>query len=150
NPALVVQRLEDHLRVDPRRVKLAGLFAPDGRRIVGNIERLPPSLPADGAAHTVALVRVDALGSERQTARAVARRLAGGEPLIIARNVDELAGLGDIVTSVLALGLIPALCLGLAAATFLSLRAQKRIEEVTRKVQRIVAGELRERLPAER
>ena len=147
--ALAAQRLEDHLRVDPRRVKLGGLFAPDGRRIAGNIERLPSSLPTDGATHTLRLVRADALGREQQIARAVARRLADGETLVIARNVDESAGLGDIVERVLALGLIPALCLGLAAGTFLSLRAQKRIEEVTGKVQRIVAGELRERLPAQ-
>jgi signal transduction histidine kinase len=145
---LLVQRLEDHLRVDPRRVKLGGLFASDGHRLAGNVENLPPSLPADGAPHTIRLVRVDVLGQEQQTARAVARLLADGETLIIARNVDELAGAGDIVESVLALGLIPALCLGLAAGTFLSLRAQKRIEKVTGTVQRIVAGDLRERLPA--
>jgi hypothetical protein len=35
----------------------------------------------------------------------------------------------------------------LAAGALLSIRAQKRIEEVNGKVQRIVAGELRERLP---
>jgi signal transduction histidine kinase len=148
SPTLLVQKLEDHLRVDPRRVKLGGLFASDGHRVAGNVESLPPSLPPDLASHTIPLVRVDALGRERQTARAVARRLAGGETLIIARNVDELAGARDILERVLALGLIPALCLGLAAGTFLSLRAQKRIEKVTGTVQRIVAGDLRERLPA--
>ena len=47
----------------------------------------------------------------------------------------------------LALGLVPALCLGLAAGVFLSIRAQRRIEEVNSTVQRIVDGELRERLP---
>src|SRR5205807_9271500 len=122
SPTLAAQRLEDHLRVDPRRVKLGGLFAPDGRRIAGNVERLPPALPADDVARTVPLVRADALGREQQTARAVARRLADGETLLIARNVDELAGVGDIVEKVLALGLIPALGLGLAAGTLLSLR----------------------------
>jgi signal transduction histidine kinase len=149
SPALLVQRLEDHLRVDPRRVKLGALFAPDGRRIAGNVERLPPSLAADSAAQTVRLVRTDALGHEQQTARAVARRIADGGTLLIARGVDELAGVGDIVERVLVLGLIPALGLGLAAGTFLSLRGQKRIDEVAGKVQRIVAGELRERLPAQ-
>src|SRR5207253_636198 len=89
SPTLAAQRLEDHLRVDPRRVKLGGLFAPDGRRIAGNVERLPPALPADDVARTVPLVRADALGREQQTARAVARRLADGETLLIARNVDE-------------------------------------------------------------
>jgi len=148
--ALAVQRLEDHLRVDPRRIKLGGLFASDGRRIAGNVERLPPAFPADGAAHTVPLVRIDGSDREQQTARALARRLAGGETLLIARNVDELAGLGQILERVLALGLIPAVALGLAAGTLLSLRGQKRVAEVAGKVQRIVAGELRERLPAQK
>ena len=148
-PTVAAQRLEDHLRFDPRRVKLGGLFAPDGRRIAGNVERLPAALAADRSARTVPLVRVDALGQEQQTARGAARRLADGEILLIARNVDELAGVGDIVERVLALGLLPALGLGLAAGTLLSLRGQKRVAEVAGKVQRIVAGELRERLPAQ-
>jgi signal transduction histidine kinase len=147
-PNLAVQRLEDHLRVDPRRIKLGALFAPDGRRIAGNVEHLPPSFPADGAAHTVPLVRIDGLGREQQTARAVGRPLASGETLLIARNVDESAGLGNILERVLALGLVPAVALGLAAGALLSLRGQKRVAEVAGKVQRIVAGELRERLPA--
>jgi signal transduction histidine kinase len=147
---LAAQRLEDHLRVDPRRIKLGALFAPDGRRIAGNVEHLPAAFPVEGAAHTVPLVRIDGLGREQQTARAVARRLANGETLIIARDVDESAGLGNILERVLALGLIPAVALGLAAGTFLSLRGQKRVAEVAGKVHRIVAGELRERLPAQK
>jgi signal transduction histidine kinase len=150
SPPVMVQRLEEHLRVDPRRIKLGGLFASDGGRIAGNVERLPPSLASGGGAHTVQLMRVDAMGREQQTARAITRRLADGGTLLIARNVDEAAAVGDIVKSVLALGLIPALGLGLAAGTFLSLRAQKRIEQVTGTVQRIVAGDLRERLPSGR
>lgn len=47
----------------------------------------------------------------------------------------------------MAVGLIPAICLGVAAGAFLSIRAQRRIEQVNSKVQHIVAGELRERLP---
>jgi signal transduction histidine kinase len=56
--------------------------------------------------------------------------------------------LGNILERVLALGLVPAVALGLAAGALLSLRGQKRVAEVAGKVQRIVAGELRERLPA--
>jgi signal transduction histidine kinase len=77
----------------------------------------------------------------------VRRRLDNGETIVVGRNVDELTAIGKIVGRALMLGLIPALCLSLAAGTLLSVRAQKRIEEVNRKVQRIVAGELRERLP---
>jgi signal transduction histidine kinase len=148
--SVAVQRMDDHLRVDPRRVKLAGLFGRDGSRIAGNIESVPASLPADGTARTLDLVRIDSLGREQQTARAVARGLPNGDTLVVARNVDELAGLGDILEKVLVLGLIPALGLALLAGTFLSIRAERRVEQVTAKVRRIVAGDLRERLPTER
>ena len=40
-----------------------------------------------------------------------------------------------------------AFCLCLLAGAWLSVRAQKRVEEVNQRVQRIVAGDLRERLP---
>jgi len=141
------QAVNDYLREDPRRVKLAGLFDANGKRVIGNIENIPPGLRADGYAQDAALVRVDLMGRATQAARAVRRRLDNGETIVVGRNVDELTAIGKIVGRALMLGLIPALCLSLAAGTLLSVRAQKRIEEVNRKVQRIVAGELRERLP---
>ena len=141
------QAVNDYLREDPRRVKLAGLFDANGKRVIGNIENIPPGLRADGYAQDAALVRVDVMGRATQVARAVRRRLDNGETIVVGRNVDELTAIGKIVGRALMLGLIPALCLSLAAGTLLSVRAQKRIEEVNRKVQRIVAGELRERLP---
>jgi methyl-accepting chemotaxis protein len=141
------QAVNDYLREDPRRVKLAGLFDANGKRVIGNIENIPPGLRADGYAQDAALVRVDLMGRATQAARAVRRRLDNGETIVVGRNVDELTAIGKIVGRALMLGLIPALCLSLAAGALLSIRAQKRIEEVNRKVQRIVAGELRERLP---
>ena len=141
------QAVNDYLREDPRRVKLAGLFDANGKRVIGNIDNIPPGLRADGYAQDSALVRVDLMGRATQAARAVRRRLDNGETIVVGRNVDELTAIGKIVGRALMLGLIPALCLSLAAGALLSIRAQKRIEEVNGKVQRIVAGELRERLP---
>ena len=37
----MAQKIEDHLRVDPRRIKLTGLFDQHGNRLIGNIESLP-------------------------------------------------------------------------------------------------------------
>jgi len=39
------------------------------------------------------------------------------------------------------------LCLCLLAGAWVSMRVQKRVEEVNQRVQRIIAGDLRERLP---
>src|SRR5207248_11329805 len=65
------------------------------------------------------------------------------------RTDYEFAWIIHSVERALALGLIPALSLGLAAGAFLSIRAQRRVEEVNRKIKRIVAGDLRERLPTQ-
>jgi signal transduction histidine kinase len=143
------EAIEERLRQDPRRVRLAGLFGADGRWIAGNLESLPEQLLIDGDPQSVSVVRIDARGREEQTVRAVGRRLRSGEILVLGRNVDELSEIAAIVERALVMGLIPALCLGLVAGAFLSLRAQNRVEEVNKKVRRIVAGELRERLPTQ-
>jgi signal transduction histidine kinase len=140
--------LDQYLRADPHHVKLGGLFAADGRRIAGNIETLPPMLHGDVGAQLASLIKIDDGAREQQAVRAVARGLPEGGTLVIARSDYEFTWIVHIVERALAVGLIPALCLSLAVGVFLSIRAQKRIEEVNSRIRRIVAGELRERLPA--
>jgi hypothetical protein len=43
-PDRQLDAIDDRLRQDPRRIRLAGLFRPDGHRIVGNLENLPHGL----------------------------------------------------------------------------------------------------------
>jgi signal transduction histidine kinase len=140
--------LDQYLRADPNRVKLGGLFDADGNRIAGNIETLPSALHTDASAQLASLLKINDGVRERYAVRAVARSLPEGGTLVIARSDYEFTWIAHIVERALAVGLIPALCLSLAVGVFLSLRAQKRIEEVNSRIQRIVAGELRERLPA--
>ena len=147
-PQQRVLGLEQYLRADPHHVKLGGLFTADGRRIAGNIETLPPMLRGDAGAQLASLTKIDGGAREQHAVRAVARGLPEGGTLVIARSDYEFTWIVHIVERALAVGLIPALCLSLAVGVFLSIRAQKRIEEVNSKIQRIVAGELRERLPA--
>jgi signal transduction histidine kinase len=142
-----VRRLNEYLQNDPRREKLGALFDSDGHRIAGNIENLPSDLPPNLAPRNIFLVRVDAFGRERQRARSVARQLDGNQTLVVGRYVEDFTRTAEISRRALTLGLVPALCLSLAAGVFLSIRAQRRVEEVNRKVQRIVDGELRQRLP---
>ena len=146
-PEQRVLGLEQYLRADPHHVKLGGLFAADGHRIAGNIETLPPMLHGDVGAQLASLIKIDGETREQHAVRAVARGLPEGGTLVIARSDYEFTWIVHIVERALTLGLVPALCLSLAAGAFLSIRAQRRIEEVNRKVQRIVDGELRERLP---
>ncbi len=145
-PERRLEEIDDRLRKDPQRIKIAGLFGADGRRIAGNIESLPRGLAPDVPADAV-VVRIDDRGREMQRVRLAAQPLPNGEVLVIGRNIDELAEIAEIVRWVLALGLLPAFGLALAVGMVLSLRAHHRLSEVNRRIQRIVAGDLRERLP---
>src|SRR5712671_3177556 len=111
------------------------------------IAGLPPDLRIDAAAQRSAVIRMDQNGSEHQVVRAIARRMRNGDVLVLGRNVDEAGEISHVVGQALALGLLPGFCLCLLAGAWLSVRAQKRVEEVNQRVQRIIAGDLRERLP---
>ena len=147
-PGLRLQILDTRLEGDPRRIKIAGLFAADGRRMAGNVESLPSGLMRDASPRNIQVMLIGATGAELQKVRAVALTLPDGELLMIGRNIDELRDIAAIVERALLLGILPASAIAVAAGILLSLRAQRRLEAVVQTVRRIVAGDLRERLPA--
>jgi signal transduction histidine kinase len=73
--------------------------------------------------------------------------LPDDDVLVVGRNTDEIDEIGRVVGRALVLGLIPAVSLCIAVGVGLSARSRRRIVEVNEQVQRIVAGNLRERLP---
>jgi signal transduction histidine kinase len=145
-PERWLPHINERLDNDPRRIRIAGLFGADGHRIAGNLESLPAGLTPDVPANAV-VVRVDNQGRETEKVRLAMERLPDGEILAIGRNDDEIAGIANIVRRALILGLLPASGLAVVLGLALSLRARRRLSEVNRRIQRIVAGDLRERLP---
>ena len=146
-PGRRLQAIDEHLAQDPRRVKLAGLFAWDRQKIAGNLEALPAGLEPDGKPRGADIVRIDNRGREQQSVRIVARRLPGGDVLVVGRNIDELDELRSTIGRALALGVLPALCLAVLAGAIFSDRARRRIEGVAGTAERIIAGDLHKRLP---
>src|SRR5882757_8482969 len=149
SPDRQLNAIDDRLSQDPRRVKLAGLFGPDGHRIAGNLEGLPHGLKVDAPVQSATAIRIDPKGPEEMTVRAIARNLPNGNVLVIGRSVDELKMLAEVIARALLMGLPVALGLGLVIGMVLSVRAQKRVAEFNTLVHRIVAGDLRQRLPTE-
>src|SRR5450631_1416478 len=145
-PARRLERIDFRLRDDPRRIRIAGLFGADAQRITGNLESLPGGLVPDVPTDAV-VVRSDGQSRETQKVRLVVHPLPGGETLAIGRNNDELEEIAEIVGRALALGLLPAFGFAVVIGMVLSLRALDRLSDVNRRIQRIVAGDLRERLP---
>src|ERR1700716_1932849 len=148
SPQRRLEAIDEKLRLDPRGVQLAAIFAADGHRLTGNLESLPPHLRIDAAAQGADIIRTDRNSRQQhQVVRAIARRMQNGDVLVLGRNVDEAGEISHVVGQALGLGLLPAFVLCLLAGAWLSVRAQKRVEEGNQRVQRIIAGDLRERLP---
>jgi len=147
SPERRLDAIDEHLKQDPWRVRLAALFDPNGRRILGNLENLPPDLKTDNAVQGAVVDRMHESGSKRQSVRLMARKLPNDDVLAIGRNIDEVAEIAHVVGGAFALGVVPAVLLCFAVGVVLSARARQRIVEVNERVQRIVAGNLRERLP---
>ncbi|UWU78752.1 ATP-binding protein [Bradyrhizobium huanghuaihaiense] len=146
-PGRLNDAISDHLKQDSRGVQYAGLFDRTGTRLAGNIARLPPHLDLGGPVQNVRLARIAPQAAHDAVVKAAGRRLGDGHILVMGRNVDETREISIVVGQALLLGLLPAFCLCLLAGAWLSIRAQRRVEQVNRHVQRIVAGDLRERLP---
>jgi signal transduction histidine kinase len=151
DPDAAMIRIKARLMEDPRRVRLAGLFDTNKRPLAGNLAAFPANFEADLRPWDVVVERSDGRGEnggpEIQTARAVGARLTNGNYYIVARNFNDFTPLQQEMMSTLTLGLLPATALALLCGIFLSMRTQRRIEEIHRMAQRIVAGHLSERLP---
>ena len=150
SPERRLDAINEHLRQDPNRVQLAGWFGSNGRRVAGNLESLAPDLETDNAVKSAVVDRADERGREKQAVRLIVRSLPDGDVLVIGRNVDEVGEIARVVGQALALGLVPAVLLCLAVGVALSARIRRRMVEVNVRVQRIVAGDLRERLPRQK
>jgi signal transduction histidine kinase len=146
-PDRLIDAIDDHLGGDSRGVLFAGLFDADGNRLAGNLARMPHELKIDQPVQGVRVTRIDQRKPGDPLVRAIGRRLPDGSVLVVGRNVDETRELSQVVGEALALGLLSLFVLCMVAGAWLSVRAEKRVEEVNQRVRRIVAGDLRERLP---
>jgi signal transduction histidine kinase len=146
-PERRLNAIDQQLKQDPGHVRIAGWFGSDGRRIAGNLEHPPPDFKTEIAIQSTEVDRLEASGQEKQAVRVIPNRLPDGDLLVLGRNVNEVEEIARVVGRALALGLLPAVLLCLAVGVSLSARARRRIVEVSERVERIVAGNLRERLP---
>jgi hypothetical protein len=134
-PDRLVSALDDHLGQDSRGVQFAGVFDAKGNRLAGNVAGLPGGLETGAPVKSVRITRVDSKEGSVPLVRAVARSLDRGDGLVVGRNVDETREISRVVGEALALGLLPAFCFWLLAGAWLSVRAQRRVEEVNLRVR---------------
>ena len=147
-PAVDVRRaVETRLAGDFHRVTFAALFDSDGHQIAGNLPSMPGGLPRDGLVHSINADLNDDQRTVFENILAISRELPDHSILVIGRSIDELRNLRSVVMRSLLLGVFPALALAFAVGGLLSQRTQRKIVTANEVVDRIMRGNLHERLP---
>ncbi len=144
----IMWAVQSHLAADLHRVSFIALFDANRALIAGNMREVPPGLRFDGRAYP-AEVDWSADGvAHREMVRAVGTVLPDGRLLLVGRNIEELINLRKVVARALDLGVIPAVLLSIIGGVYFSLRDVHRARRVYRALERIMDGNLSERLPA--
>ncbi|MDR3408241.1 MAG: HAMP domain-containing sensor histidine kinase [Methylovirgula sp.] len=139
--------LERRLTRDLRQIEYVGLFDAAGAHIYGNILSVP-SIPLDGHVHIIQTTKPDGTGGE--SAFFVGGHRPDGGTLILGRSLYAIHALQQSVLQALVIGIGPTIFLALLAGVLLSLRASRRLREIHFAIDRVIQGNLHERLPAHR
>lgn len=125
-----------------------GLFQANGEYLTGDLLKLRASLPDDGRVHYLERGLSIALPNE-ETRSSYALRLdrADGRILILARDGGSISAVAGIIGQAFFWGLSLTLVPGLIGWRLLRRRPIRRVERLQRSTERIVSGNLRERLP---
>ena len=146
----LANQLETWITDDPHDAHYGGLFAPDGTRLAGNLVAVPVNLAPSGKPQTVALSQPgkDNDHDDPEIVRASLITRPDGSMLAVAYDVDEIEDLDEIVIHALTVAVLPITGLSIALGWLLARRAQRRVGAVHQAINRIMAGDLKERLPS--
>ena len=141
--AALRQAVEDHLRLDPAGRRPFVLFDGEGHWLAGNPATLPAPLRRLDRPFNFILPRDNA----PEPFRGIVHRLASGDIFLVAQDMRDIREFRDLLFGAMASGAALVLAIGLAGAGAIGAGAVSRIDAVTRAIERIVAGDLSERLP---
>jgi signal transduction histidine kinase len=144
----LLQRLTAHVVADPTLERPLTLFDPVGDRLAGTPIDLSPAdvvaMPRD------VLFRFDLdQGDQKIVFRGVVHRMASGDLLLVARDMAGAHTFDKVLVNAFIWGALFTTLLGLAGAAIVGADSVQRIDAVTRAIQRIVSGDLSERLPTD-
>src|SRR5271169_5629469 len=120
---------------------------PDGKPLVGNIAAWPAGAPTRSAWLSFSLERTINGHSELHPARGRLFVIPGGYRLLVGRDISDAAAFrSEVRTTLLWAGSI-ALGIGLIGGTVMSRNLLRRVEQVNRTSERVMAGNLSDRIP---
>ena len=148
-PAERREELREALARDIHRDRFLALFDQDGRLIDGNVAKLPDGAPTVGSA-TLTVAPTELPGKSSDQARLVACPLPDGTRLLTGVDLDDAEYAIRLIERALLLGLMPGLILAVGVGLVVGRRAARQVEAVGRLTERVIAGDLKERLHVSR
>jgi signal transduction histidine kinase len=118
-----------------------------GKRIVGNLESVPPQVIDESGWIDFPLDIQIGQNRQRRSARAFHTDLKDNYELIVGRDVQELRQFGDIIRRTLYWALGIALVLGLGGGLLTSRNFLRRVDAITDASRAIMGGNLSSRMP---
>ncbi len=140
------QRLGAHLIADPSLERPLTLFDLTGRRLAGTILDLPPAT-LTALPHDVLTEFTVQQGARTIAFRGIVHQRDSGDLLLVARDMEGPHTFDHILIGAFIWGGLFTTLLGLTGAAIVGADAVRRIDGITRAIQRIVSGDLSERLP---
>jgi signal transduction histidine kinase len=136
--------LDERAPLDPEGRRPYALFDSSGSWIAGSHAALPEPLPPVGQPFDFVLP----LGGEPTPYRGRLHRLASGELLLVAQDMGHIYRFQSLLGASIVSGALVVLVIGLAGGMIAGAGALGRIDAVTRAIERIVDGDLSQRLPS--
>ena len=123
---------------------------PSGQAIAGNVGSLAPGVMGTTGWSETAYRRLDEQDNAYHRALVDVTQLSGGFRLLIGRDLEERRRLFGIVAKAAQWSILVVVVLGIAGGIFVARRVLQRIDAMTGTAQRIMAGDLSDRLPVGR
>lgn len=147
-PAALAETVKVLARPDSRGLYL--LTAPDGVKVAGNLNRVPPEL-VGSANGGVFRYRPSATGEAASDRLAVAIPVdvGGGQRLLLGRDIEDQRFFADRIKQTFLIGFGLLSLLGLAAGLAVSRLVLNRMETINATTRSIMAGDLSRRIPTD-
>jgi len=126
------------------------ITAPNGISLGGNVDSLAPGVMATTGWSETVYRRFDEGDKAEHRALVKVTELSNGFRLLIGRDLEERRRLFGIVARATQWSLLVVIVLGIGGGIFVSRRVLQRIDAMTGTAQRIMAGDLSDRLPVGR
>jgi signal transduction histidine kinase len=142
-PAVRIERLQEHATADSEQSRPFGIFSAAGEPVAGNLRVIPAQPLPLGRPFAFTLAQ----GGAPTAFRGLAETLPDGKLLIVADElIDHQAFKAQLLRWMVRGGVL-IIILGAIGAVVVAAEAVRRIDAVTNAIERIMRGNLAERLP---